>query len=170
MKIPVLFSFILISLYTNAVKSIGSSSKNKNDESKANTEVKNEVVEAAASTVSGDIAIDTSAIDISRPETSNIYGLDFGADDVKSKTFYPGNSIYTTRVLDNGVLIWEGKGEEKCQTVEFYSKGDSKLLKLLIIVGSSSNVGNVYFEKVNGKWKNIEKGVDFDKKLEGLNK
>ncbi|EKX72172.1 signal peptide containing protein [Theileria equi strain WA] len=182
MKIPVLFSFILVSVSGSLLSFGGCGSKSKTNEGeasvaakndkaegRANTEVNNEVVEAAASTVSGDTT-DTSAIDISRPETFTAYGTGLGTDGVELKTLHPGTGIRATRVLDNGVKVWEGSGKEKCQTVEFYSKGGSKLLRLLIVVESSYNTGHVYYEHVNEKWKNIKKGVDFDNKLEELKK
>ncbi|AFZ79883.1 hypothetical protein BEWA_027320 [Theileria equi strain WA] len=116
----------------------------------------------------GDTATDTSAIDISRPETFTSYGTGLGTNGMEFKTLHPGNGICATRVLDNGVKVWEGSGEEMCKFVEFYSKGGSNLLKLLIVTGGSSNTGNVYYEKVGDEWKNIKKGDDFNKKLEEL--
>ncbi|AFZ79805.1 hypothetical protein BEWA_026540 [Theileria equi strain WA] len=204
MKIPVLFSFILVSVPGNAFLGRGSSSKSKTDEDarsvpasndkdegaksepavnivnsyaagkavyhpgEVSVLVKNKVVDAVVSADSGDTAIDISEINVARPETSTVYGLEFGPNELTVKTFYSGNKIYATRVLDNGVLIWEVSGKERCKFVELYYKGDSKLLRLLIVLGGYPRTYYLYYEKVDGRWKNVPSQNEFYKKLEEL--
>ncbi|EKX72074.1 hypothetical protein BEWA_045380 [Theileria equi strain WA] len=130
--------------------------------------VNSEFVDVVVSADSGDTVIDISEINVARPETSTVYGLEFGPNELTVKTFYSGNKIYATRVLDNGVLIWEVSEKERCKFVELYYKGDSKLLRLLIVLGGYPRTYYLYYEKVDGRWKSVQSENEFDQKLEEL--
>ncbi|EKX72395.1 signal peptide containing protein [Theileria equi strain WA] len=62
-------------------------------------------------------------------------------------------------VVDGGVTLWEGKGEERCTGVSSKSVGDSVLLTLSVLP-PGGKLGLRYYVKHNGEWRALNNGFN----------
>ncbi|EKX72717.1 signal peptide containing protein [Theileria equi strain WA] len=109
-----------------------------------------------------------SIIDLKKDEDTKkcrIFSVNFLG--VPTRSYSPKPGYYATEVKDGDESLWKASEgtDEKCLSCELYTK-DEPFIVLLTIKGANRNE-NIYLEKADQKWREIEK-TDFDKKLEKL--
>ncbi|EKX72233.1 signal peptide containing protein [Theileria equi strain WA] len=97
-----------------------------------------------------------------------------GAHTDFTKQTYPGithrqyivkDGHYISSVLEKGTELWKAKEDnEKCVSINLYYKGNAFFMDLWVINGGLTIKR---FEKVGGKWKNVEL-EEFNEKLNGV--
>ncbi|EKX73641.1 signal peptide containing protein [Theileria equi strain WA] len=93
---------------------------------------------------------DEVVFDLSSPDPSLARDYKSTVDGVVHHSFF-STGLFFSKVVDGGVTLWEGKGEERCDVL-FTSVGDRTRAVLHVWVkGLPSRM--LYYEKLDGEWK-----------------
>ncbi|AFZ79881.1 hypothetical protein BEWA_027300 [Theileria equi strain WA] len=90
--------------------------------------------------------------DLSSPDPSLVRDYESTINGVVYRSFFPKGLLFS-KVIDGEVTLWEGKGEERCISVEYITKETSTLISIGINTGDGYT--DNYFEKLDGKWSGL---------------
>ncbi|EKX72094.1 signal peptide containing protein [Theileria equi strain WA] len=105
-------------------------------------------------------------LDLSNPDTSKLDVHTENAYGVSLKEYTPKSAFHISSLTDGDKELWKASGDgQKCKLVESYSKGALELLYLE--TSESTGTKFNYFEKTDGKWKDITE-KDFNSKFKEI--
>ncbi|AFZ80975.1 signal peptide-containing protein [Theileria equi strain WA] len=91
-------------------------------------------------------------LDLSSPDPSLARDYESTVDGVIYYSYFPNGKLFS-RIMDDGVTLWEAEGSEGCISAELYSKGYYSLL--FVGIKNGYDFHTRCFEKFDGKWKEI---------------
>ncbi|EKX72469.1 hypothetical protein BEWA_049360 [Theileria equi strain WA] len=105
-------------------------------------------------------------LDLVNPNKEKITVVEYELDEAIQKRYTPNAGFFIASVVESETSIWDAVDPEECVAVGSYSKND--IFLIVVQIKKSDGYDFKYFEKVEGKWEELDE-VRLSDRLEILN-